>query len=307
LLPSPSGQWVALRAEREKPHALALWFVDLASGEFRPWEQAEPTDAGMSWRGERLEVEVRQDGRRQLLSIDPRSGQAVAGEPAAGGATSPAFTGEWARTVITRRAGGRRVLTIEWPEPDLAFELPGGPDTEWRLCEIPGLVFFGESEGGLLCVRRHDLRTGITAEVALIALSGGERPRWAPSPGGTLVAVSEGGRARIVDAESRETVSGPWPGGEVGWLADTGDAHALLAALGHRYVLDLYAGRRVDLGTDAGPAPEVRPLAGGGYLVRSGERLEHLDAGGELVQRLLPAEPEPQHARRADPEPLSGS
>ena len=56
---------------------------------------------------------------------------------------------------------------------------------------------------------------------------------------------------------------------------------------GHHYVLDDYAGRRIHLGADEGPRPRVNRLAGGGYLVQRGERLERLDAGGHLVASLV--------------------
>ena len=72
--PDPSGRWLALRAERQRPHQLALWFVDLGNGQFHRFEDGEPTAAPMAWREGELVVEVRRSGRRQVLSIDPGSG-----------------------------------------------------------------------------------------------------------------------------------------------------------------------------------------------------------------------------------------
>jgi hypothetical protein len=178
------------------------------------------------------------------------------------------------------------VLTIEWAGTGRALELPGGPETDYRVSETAGIVFYAEVEhDGALRVLRHDLGSGLAAEVVTV---GGLEPSWSPSPDGLLVAASDDYRLRLLDAREGVVVSGPWPAGEAEWLSG-GHGHVLLTSDGHRYLLDVYADRRVHLEPVApgGPAPSVHALAGGGFLVQVGERLDLLDADAGLVRRLI--------------------
>jgi len=144
-------------------------------------------------------------------------------------------------------------------------------------------------------VLRHDMGSGATTEVATI---GGLAPRWAPSPDGALVAITDDYRTHIVRADGGEPVSGPWPAGRATWLEPDGHAHVLLVSGGHRQVLEVYTGRRIHLGPDAGPEPDVRVLADGSFLVRCEGRLDHLDADGEVLANLVPGEARVETAAR---------
>ena len=48
------------------------------------------------------------------------------------------------------------MLTLEWVGTERAFELPTGPDGDWRVTETAGIVFWSEREhDGALRVMRH--------------------------------------------------------------------------------------------------------------------------------------------------------
>jgi hypothetical protein len=292
--PSPDGRWVAMTCTGTDGQGAVVWLVDLTRVlPARALEGDLPTTPeGFAWSAEGhlgIDFARRRTGRHW---VDPETGGLLWIER---DWSENELDGGWAEVAIRKKASGKMMREVLWVERDALFELPGRTDHELQLSSEPGIVFYATRERGVQRIYRHDMLRQVTEPVYEIE-SGTQV--WSVSPDGLSIAVRDDARLRVIDATDGETSAGPWPHGTLEWLQD-GSRFARLSAAGHDYLLDLWSGNQVHLGEQSATSFELHVLADGRFLIHTeSQRLDLMDADGELLRNLIPGDPVSETAAR---------
>ena len=286
--PSPDGRWVALTCAPERGRELGVWLVDLEDGLPRPVEGGfRSNPSGLVWSDDSqlgIDFASRITGRHW---VDPESRAVVRVDGAARARADRALQGGWA-IVKERVQRGERVRIVEWAARGLSVELSADEGHDAHVSRLPGVVFHSVFERNTERIFRHDLETGRADEVHEIE-SDEDRSRWSVSSDGSTLWVQDDQRQRIIDAETGETLVGPWVSGAFTWLETEGSRFGRLETGGHIYLVDVVLDRQVYLGASGSFGAELRVLADGRFLLLDGDgRLDLYGAGGEVLDNLIP-------------------
>jgi dipeptidyl aminopeptidase/acylaminoacyl peptidase len=285
--PSPDGRWVALTCTPERGREVGVWLVDLQDGQPRPVDADFPArPSGIVWSDEGqlgVELATRATGRHW---VDPQS-RAVVRVDDALPHRDRALRGGWA-TFQEHKQRGQHTLRVQWAGRDLSLELPADEHHRTRVGEQPGVVFHSVFERGTERIFRHDLETGRALEVYEIE-SDQDHASWSVAPDGRALWVQDDHRQRILDAETGDTLVGPWVSGAFAWLERDGSRFGRLETGGHVYLVDVVLDRQVHLGEAGSVGSQLRVLADGRFLLLDpGGRLDLYDAAGEQIDNLIP-------------------
>lgn len=292
--PSPDGRWLVLALDFERVSgSQSLYLVSLTSAQMR--HVAEGVLTPQPWDADgRLSFVDRAPVAPRAVWLDPESLDVVRTASAAELAPSAdrALLGpQWARRTQTRRPSGGYRERIEWRGRDEVLELDAQSLFDVELSAAPGEVFELRRGAGLRSLVRHRLSA---PRAPLVLLESEHLAQFRLSPDGVKVLTSER-RDGLVSFSVRSSVdgavlAGPWSAERVSasWLARHDSRYVLVSIGALHELVDLHAGRSIELGEHGASTLDVRVLPDGRLLRRSERRVDLLDEGGVVQWTLFP-------------------